>query len=245
VKRAPDIAAAVRDGAAAGAPARCLCCGSAEIASVDVLSADLIAAWELAPEEIAYVNRQQGLHCRDCGATLRCWGLAAALMRLHGFAGLFADFVQTPAASELRVLEINEAGALTRYLRALPRHTLGRYPAIDMSALPFADRSFDLVVHADTIEHVPDPIAGLSECHRVLDIHGVCAFTAPLIVGRLTRSRQGLPPCFHGTAAEAHPYVVHTEYGADLWTHALRAGFPECRAYSLEYPATVAWLACK
>ena len=50
---------------------------------------------------------------------------------------------------------------------------------------------------------------------------------------------------FHGTAAEGHPYLVHTEFGADLWTHALRAGFPECRAYSLEFPATVAWLACR
>ena len=245
MSRADPAAGPVRDGAPTGAPARCLCCGSVNIASADVLSPDLIVAWELAPEEVACVNRQQGLSCRDCGATLRCWGLAAALMRLYGFAGLFRDFVQTPTARALRVLEINEAGALTRFLGTLPRHMLGQYPAIDMCALPFADRSFDLVVHADTIEHVPDPIAGLSECRRVLDNDGICAFTAPVIVGRLSRSRAGLPPSFHGTAAEEHPYRVHTEYGADLWTHALRAGFPECRAFSLEYPTTVAWLACK
>jgi SAM-dependent methyltransferase len=236
---------ATGDRAPTDRPPRCLCCGSANIASVDVLPLELIAAWELAPEEAAYVNRQQGLHCRDCGATLRCWGLAAALMRLYRFAGLFGEFVQSPAATALRVLEINAAGALTRYLRMLPRHVAAEYPAVDMGALPFPARSFDLVIHADTLEHVPDPVAGLAECHRVLDTNGVCAFTAPLIVGRLTRSRAGMPASYHGTAAEGHPYLVHTEFGADLWTHALRAGFPECRAYSLEYPATVAWLACR
>ena len=233
------------DRAPAETPVRCRCCGSASIASVDVLPPELIAAWELAPDEAACINRQQGLHCRDCGATLRCWGLAAALMRLYRFDGLFAEFVQAPVATALRVLEINAAGALTRSLRTLPRHVAVDYPSVDMSALPFPARSFDLVVHADTLEHVPDPVAGLAECRRVLDANGVCAFTAPLIVGRLTRSRAGMPPSFHGTAAEGRPYLVHTEFGADLWTHALRAGFPECRAYSLEYPATVAWLACR
>ena len=240
----PDTSPA-RDRTPADAPLRCVCCGSERIARVDVLPPELVAAWELAPDEIAYVNRQQGLHCEECGATLRCWGLAAALMRLYRFSGLFREFVHAPAATALRVLEINPAGALTRYLRALPRHVAVEYPSVDMSALPFPERSFDLVIHADTLEHVPDPVAGLAECRRVLDTNGICAFTAPLIVSRLTRSRAGMPPCFHGTAAEGHPYLVHTEFGADLWTHALRAGFPECRAYSLEYPATVAWLACR
>lgn len=223
----------------------CICCGSANIDRVDVLPPELVAAWELAPEEIDYVNRQQGLHCRNCGATLRCWGLAAALMRLYRFQGLFAEFVRAPATAELRILEINAAGALTRYLAALPRRTLVEYPAVEMAALPFVARSFDLVVHADTLEHVPDPVAGLAECRRVLDGDGVCAFTAPVVVGRLTRSRAGLPASFHGTAAEGHPYLVHSEFGADVWTYALRAGFAECRAFSLEYPAAVAWLACK
>jgi SAM-dependent methyltransferase len=227
------------------APARCLCCGSDSIARIDVLPPELVAAWELAPSEVDYINRQQGLHCGDCGATLRCWGLAAALMRLHSFHGLFQEFVRTPAATALRVLEINAAGALTRYLGLLPRHTIVEYPTVTMSALPFAPRSFDLVVHADTLEHVPDPVAGLAECHRVLVVNGFCAFTAPVVVGRLSRSRAGLSESFHGTAAEGRPYLVHSEFGADLWAYALRAGFPECRAYSLEFPATVAWVACK
>ena len=242
--RTPEVAP-VASLAPRVAPTSCVCCGSANIASADVLPPELIAAWELSPDETAYVNRQQGLHCEDCGATLRCWGLAAALMRSHGFRGILKDFVQTPAARVLRVLEINEAGALAKFLEALPLHTFVRYPSIDIGKLPFPDRSFDLVIHADTIEHVPDPLAGLAECHRVLDVNGVCAFTAPVIVGRLTRSREGLPSSFHGTAEENHPYRVNTEFGADLWTYAIRAGFPECRAFSLEYPATVAWLACK
>jgi ubiquinone/menaquinone biosynthesis C-methylase UbiE len=164
-------------------------------------------------------------------------------MRHYGFDGLFRDFVQTQAARSLRVLEINEAGALSPHLATLPRYASARYPAVDMQALPFAARSFDLVVHADTLEHVPDPIAGLAECSRVLDAGGLCAFTVPLIVGRMTRSREGLPPSFHGTADERRPYLVHWEFGADAWTYVMRAGFRECSAFALEFPATVAWLA--
>ena len=55
------------------------------------------------------------------------------------------------------MLEINEAGTLHPILRMLPRHRLVSYPEVDMTRLPFADRSFDLVVHSDTLEHVPDP----------------------------------------------------------------------------------------
>jgi SAM-dependent methyltransferase len=34
--------------------------------------------------------------------------------------------------------------------------------------LPFRDDSFDLVVAGDVIEHVPDPVAMVRSCHRVL-----------------------------------------------------------------------------
>jgi ubiquinone/menaquinone biosynthesis C-methylase UbiE len=109
-----------------------------------------------------------------------------------------------------------------------------------MMAMSYEDQSFDLVLHSDTLEHVPEPVRGLAECRRVLKPGGFCAFTIPIIVDRLTASRAGLPPSYHGSPANPADHVVHTEYGADAWKHVLLAGFDECRICALEYPAAQA-----
>jgi SAM-dependent methyltransferase len=222
----------------------CVCCGSRRLAQQPVLWPDLIREWDLSPEEAAYVDRQQGLACRACGASLRSMALAFAVMRSFGFDGTFDAFVGGEAARALSVLEINPAGGLAPFLSSLARHTLAEYPSVDMTTLPFAGASFDLVIHSDTLEHVPRPVQGLRECRRVLRAGGRCAFTVPMIVGRLTRSRDGLPASFHGTEdARRSDFLVHTEYGADAWTHVVQAGFAECRLYALEYPAAHALVA--
>jgi ubiquinone/menaquinone biosynthesis C-methylase UbiE len=94
---------------------------------------------------------------------------------------------------------VNEAGGLTQFLSKLPKHELVIYPQVDMTDMPFPDRTYDLVVHSDTLEHVPKPILGLSECYRVLVPGGYCAFTIPTIVDRMTRSRAGLRHSYHGS----------------------------------------------
>jgi SAM-dependent methyltransferase len=242
---------AVREIVSAGSPrvARanlsCTCCGSSELRSKRVLWPGLIREWELEPAEAAYIDRQQGLTCARCGSNLRSMALAHALLIRFEYAGLFQDFVVSPAAAGLAVLEINEAGMLTQFLRQLPQHTLIRYPDSDMTKLAFPERSFDVVVHSDTLEHVPDPIAGLSECRRVLRRNGTCAYTVPIVVDRLTRSRDGLPPSYHGSPQNPGDHLVHTEYGADAWKDALLAGFGECRIIAKEYPAGQALLAIR
>lgn len=146
----------------------------------------------------------------------------------------------------LRVLEINEAGSLSRYLRRMPRRKLATYPDVDMQHLPYPSASFDLVLHSDTLEHVPDPAAGLSECSRVLRPGGFCCFTIPLVVGRLTRSRLGLAPSFHGEeSSRLNDLLVHTEYGSDFWASVLDAGFEECRIVTVEFPSAQAIAAQK
>ena len=227
---------------------RCVVCGSGELHYLEELSAALISEWELSATEAAYVNRQQGLQCVQCGSTLRCMALATALLRYFGGGNTFrtfAEFSASPAAQQLRVLEINEAGGITPFLAKWPGHVFVKFPEVDMQDLPYPDESFDLVVHSDTLEHVPDPLRGLAECRRVLRKSGACAFTVPIIVGRLTRSRAGLAPSYHGDPAHGDGYLVHTEFGADAWTWPLAAGFADCRIVSLEHPAAHALIAVR
>jgi 2-polyprenyl-3-methyl-5-hydroxy-6-metoxy-1,4-benzoquinol methylase len=169
--------------------------------------------------------------------------LAWSLTRTLQGSGTLADFMSGPGAL-LRILEVNEAGTLTPLLSRSPRHRLVRYPEIDVHALPFPDGSFDLVVHSDTLEHVERPVRALAECKRVLVAGGFCAFTIPVVVGRLSVSREGMPPSFHGNAAVRDPALaVRTEYGADAWRDVVDAGFAECRIVPYEQPGAIAFVA--
>ena len=168
---------------------RCPVCGSDRFGYKDVLWRELIQEWDLSDEEISTINRQQGLYCEACGNNLRSMALANAILKSCGCGGPLTDFVRSDSARLLSCLEINESGHLTSVLADLPNHCLIRYPDCDMMNLDFPDSSFDLVIHSDTLEHVPRPVAGLSECRRVLSSSGRCLFTVPVLPGRLSRSR--------------------------------------------------------
>lgn len=220
---------------------KCTCCGSDRLLQSRILWQSLIDQWHLSDREVDYIDRQQGLHCADCGANLRSMALAQAIGRCFGYYGLFRDFIRQPNAQRLCILEVNEAASLTPLLSHVRGHILALYPMVDLLQLPYADESFDLVVHSDTLEHVQDPIRAMAECYRVLKPGGFCAFTVPMVVDRPTISRASLPPSYHGSEdRRAADYLVRTEYGADAWTHVVQGGFAECRIYALEYPAAVA-----
>jgi hypothetical protein len=76
------------------------------------------------------------------------------------------DFGTTPEARGLAVLETNEAGMLSPFLRRFPGHNLASYPAIDIHAMPYLNDTFDLV-HSDTPEHIANLIRALQECRGV------------------------------------------------------------------------------
>jgi len=210
---------------------------------VDILWRNLIDEWRLSEHEIEYINRQQGLHCSDCQSNLRSMALAQAIMHLFEFPGLFQEFVRSEQSKHLKILEINRAGNLTPFLTTVPGHMLVEYPDVDIMRLPFAEGAFDLVIHSDTLEHIAHPIRALSECRRVLRPGGFCAFTIPMIIDRLTITRAGFPPSYHGNAATTSgDHLVHTEYGSDSWKQVILAGFRECRIFSINYPAAQAFV---
>ena len=92
----------------------------------------------------------------------------------------------------------------------------------DMCRLTFEEDRFDLAVHSETLEHLPDYGRALDEVRRVLKPGGFQVYTIPLLFSRATRQRMALdvsgrlvsrlPPSFHGCDRE---FPVIWEFGGD------------------------------
>ncbi len=219
----------------------CFVCGGSKFGFKQVLWDQLVKDWQLAEYEVGYINRQQGLYCKQCGANLRSMALAKGVLDVYAFKGTLSEFVASPRAADLKLLEINPAGTLTPVLEKMPRHRLVIYPDYDMAQLNIESSAYDLVLHSDTLEHVDQPVAALSECRRVLRDNGRCVFTVPLIVDRISRSREGLPKSFHGRQdGPVGDYLVHFEFGMDIWKYVLKAGFSKVTFHCVEYPSALA-----
>lgn len=143
------------------------------------------------------------------------------------------------------MLSVNTCGTLHSLLSKLPRFDLIEYPEYDVRSLTLSSKKYDLILHSDTLEHVDGSIEALSECSRVLKPSGVCIYTIPIIVGRMSKSTEGKPWSYHGNPAErGGDWKVQTEYGCDAWLEPLRAGFSSCKIYAYEVPSAFA-LACR
>jgi len=220
----------------------CAVCGGKEFSYEKVLWSELIDSWQLAEYEVDYINRQQGLYCSACGNNLRSMALAAAVIRELSQEGSLKSLCCS--ATDVRLLEINRAGNLTDTFSKLRNHRLIEHPEFDLQDLQIENQSVDVVVHSDTLEHVSNPVRALSECRRVLRSRGKCIFTVPVVVDRLTRSRSGLTPSYHGREeAQTSDMLVMTEFGMDIWKIVLMAGYESCDIFAYEYPAAVVLIA--
>src|SRR5271166_1851536 len=96
----------------------------------------------------------------------------------------------------------------------------------DAQRIPLPDRSIDLIVSFETIEHVPEPAVFLRECARVLVPEGT------LIVSTPNR------PVYSGESARNpfHQFEFNEEEFLDL----LRACFKAIRLY-VQFPRSAAW----
>jgi SAM-dependent methyltransferase len=225
----------------------CPACGHDRFTNQEILWPELIEEWGLSPEEVRYTNLQQGFCCESCKNNLRAMTLAAAVTNAFGFTGSLKDFCQNHAGvRQLTIVEINQAKNLSLFLQALPNYALHSFPQLDMQQMSFADESVDVILHSDTLEHVPDSKAAMEETRRVLKQGGHLFYTVPIVIGRLTRTRRGLPPSYHGRpGVKRDDCIVHREYGADFWCEVFEAGFRKVSLTSLIFPASVAIHALK
>jgi hypothetical protein len=103
--------------------------------------------------------------------------------------------------------------------------------------MPSSDDAFDLVVHPDTLEHAANRSEPQKECRRVLWPGAVLCFTIPSVVERLSRSRTGLP--------RVRMIRFEAEFGAEMWTYVLRAGFSALSINAIDDATALAFTAGK
>lgn len=223
---------------------QCGVCGGKSFIRQRVLWEGLINEWQISHAEADYIDRQQGETCNSCGANLRSIALANALRAFLGTNALLQEIATSPLGKTVSILEINEAGSLSPILKNFGQYVFGAYPEVDMHAIPYENTIFDVVIHSDTLEHVANPIHALTECRRVLKPGGALCFTVPVIMGRLSRNRYGLPKSYHGNSGTmSDDFVVQTEFGADAWCYIMEAGFTHVSIHSVGYPAATAFVA--
>lgn len=213
------------------------------------------------------IDRRGGEVCLGCGSSLRVRQLATALLNSLAVKGGRAATLKAALGEDLlpslSVAEINACGAMHGILELLPKLAYSEYasdsPTVaheDLLALSYPDESFDLVLHSDSLEHVPDIDLALSELHRVLKPGGISIFSVPIIRdGRQTVVRaehhDGVvrhlrTPTYHGGSYQStRQYLVYYDFGDDFPGRVAAAGFDLRMIEHATNPAAVTFIAEK
>lgn len=229
---------------------RCPVCGSKLVLIArPVFSEELAKASNFNADWTAFFNQREGEICVSCGASLRARQLSSALLvwEIQTTGIRFPDaesMARNAQVKKLKVAEVNSCGALHKALCRLPGLKFSEYesdnpyvPHEDLLNLSYANDEFDLVLHSDTLEHVPDLGRALDEIHRVLRPGGAMICSVPLVRdGRRTSTRAAVkqngelehffPPIFHGGSYQKTcQYLVFYDFGDDLFEFVQARGF--------------------
>ncbi|QWT18407.1 class I SAM-dependent methyltransferase [Bacillus sp. NP157] len=123
--------------------------------------------------------------CPRCGASDRMRHLLHYMETL-GYPARFRDARVLHFAPERQLVERILAAAPQRYVRADIAPSSPEIEAVDMTAMSFAEGSFDLVIANHVLEHVGDLPAAMAELARVLAPGGLAILQTPFS-RRLTR----------------------------------------------------------
>ncbi len=222
-------------------PAPCAVCGRKLVLKSKRASIcrDLAEDWNLSPEESDLFSKREGTHCRKCRTSVRLISFAGALLKctnnlLGGNFESLDSALRSRRCRDLSIANISGCGSISGRLARSPvdlsySEYLPGDPAIrheDLTGLSYSDKSFDLVVNSDVIEHIFDYRKALEEIARVLKDEGYFAFTVPIIWGRRTKNRAKIEdgvvvhlesPSYHGEYhLKKDDYLVFWEFGDDF-----------------------------
>lgn len=132
------------------------------------------SGWEDPGVVATYHERLSRVTTQCTGALLDAGGVTAGSRVLDVATG--AGYVAAEAARRgAQVVGIDLSAGQVALARAT--NPALRFEQADAEALPFADGSFDVVVNAFGMCHLPDPDRALREAHRVLAPGGCVAFS--------------------------------------------------------------------
>jgi SAM-dependent methyltransferase len=248
---------------------RCPVCGAFLITLYrPVYSKALINESKLNAQWEDYFNHREGEICISCGGSIRGRQMGSALVNwINQMLGTDFQNAQVAFSDErarmLKIAEINSCGGVHKIINRLPNVSYSEFEPHDqrirhenLLGLSYGDKSFDVVLHSDTLEHVPDLSRALSEIWRVLKPGGSMIFSVPIVRdGRDTLVRAKLengeikhfsPPSYHGGSYQTtSQYLVCYEFGEDfialLKNHGFTVELLECP----DNPAAVTFTAIK
>lgn len=192
------------------------------------------------------VNLREGLVCQACGLNSRTRQLFASVLRQYGrgdhiaLLEAFSPFASY-VSSVFPLAELSEyhspstpGGQISVF--SGPDNVSREACHQDMLALSFEDGSLDGIVHNDVLEHVPDAVAGLAECRRVLKPGATALFTMPwfpwlpetLVRGTLDVDgtlHEILPTELHGDGIRPEGIYTFFNFGADFAGFLAASGF--------------------
>lgn len=186
--------------------------------------------------------------CIYCGTIQRNSDLAKIIMRTFLINNDLSLSQSKSFFKNLEIFEAQASGPIHECLKDLPYYTCSEYyddiPSgtrnkdgilcENLHDLSFHDKTFDLVITQDIMEHVDSPEKAFSEINRVLKPGGYHIFTIPYHEKKPTLRRIVIeygekiykyPHVYHGDPLREQGALVFTDFGSDLNTMIENLGF--------------------
>lgn len=199
------------------------------------------------------VNWRESLICKHCGFTSRARATIEILRQL-GTQESSRIYMTEQVTTMFQFLQIEFPeivgseflgdkhckGSVTVTPAGLIRHE-------DLTELTFDNESFDYILCLDVLEHVPDYLSALAECHRCLAPNGSLLLSLPfcfndqetVVRAQLTESgeiKHLKPPEYHGDPMSGDGVLCFYEFGWQLLDELRDIGFS--KVWAINYWST-------